>query len=882
MSTPILATKLFIPSPSPNIVPRPLLIARLNDGLAQGSRLTLISAPAGFGKSTLVSEWIANCRCPVAWLSLDEGENDPARFIAYLVAALQKIKPGIGDGLQGVLKSPQPLQIENILTNLVNEIASIQDNFLIVLDDYHAIDSPQVDHTLVFLIDHQPPQMHLVIVTREDPDLPIARLRARGQCIEFRAADLQFTPAEAAEFLNQGMGLNLSDEDVAALETRTEGWIAGLQMAAISMKGIQDVEGFIQSFTGSHRFVMDYLLEEVLSQQPENIQLFLQKTSVLDRLCGSLCDALLLEPSFPGQSILEYLEHANLFIIPQDNERCWFRYHHLFASLLQKRLEQSLDQEGINRLHILASGWYEKNDMTLEAFHHAAAANDIERAINLMESNKMPLYLRGTATTLLDWLVTLPDSVLNAKPALWCKQAELLLLKGQVTGVQQKLEAAEAALATQTALTGNLDDPSRDIIGKIAAIRSNLAVAQQNAETILVQSHRALEYLLPGNFAYRSSVNRDIGFAYNLQGNRAEAARSFAEALSISEVSGDAVEPLLSIIGLAQINEIKNQLYLADEYYQRILPKICEYSMLNAGVVYIGMARIHYQWNNLDTAEKFVEKSLQLAQQFSQIPNRLISSELILAYLKLARGDLESSSTLLSQAEKIARQYHLMHRIPNVISARVMLLLRQDDLRMADQLSQQHDIPISRARVLLAQRSPSAALSLLESFRKQMELKDWQDELLKTIILQAVAFHMNSNDNKALECLSEALAFAEPNGFIRLFLDEGSPMADLLLTAASRGIHRDYATQLLAAFESEKIKKQPDPITFKSSIVEPLSPRELEILRLLAKGLSNRQICERLYLALDTVKGHNRKIFDKLNVKSRSEAIARALELDLL
>lgn len=885
----ILLTKLFVPSPRVDLVPRQRLIERLNNSLITDCKLTLISAPAGFGKSTLVCDWLESINIPIAWLTLDERDKDPARFLTYLVAALQNVKPGIGLNLQTILQSPQPLQIENILTLLINEISIIEDNFLIVLDDYHAIDSPQVDQSLDFIIEHQPTKMHLVITTREDPDLPLARLRARGQCIELRATDLRFTNSETVEFFNRIMKLNLSDQDIDALETRTEGWIAGLQMAAISLQGLQDTESFIQSFTGSHRFVMDYLLEEVLHRQPENIQTFLQKTSILDRMCGTLCDAILQDPSGSSQSILEYLERVNLFITPLDNERRWYRYHHLFASLLRKRLGQSLTPEELARLNILASEWFENNDMTLEAFRHAAAANDIERAIRLMESNKMPLYLRGTVTTILDWLVTLPDSVLNAQPALWWKQAELLVLNGQMTGVEEKLQAAEAALTTLTPSTGGLDNTTRDLLGKIAAIRSNLAVAQQNAETVIVHANRALEYLLPDNLPFRSSVIRDMGFAYNLLGNRAEAGRSFAEALSISKVSGDVVEPLLSTIGLAQVYELENQLYLADEYYQRILPKISDYSILNAGVVYIGMARIHYQWNNLDTAEKYVEQSLQLAQQFSQIPHRLFTSKLLLAHLKLARGDLENSSAILTQTEQIARQYNFPYRIPNVISERVMILLRQGDLAAADQLTLQHDIPISRARVLLAQGNPSAALSLLESFRKQMEAKNWQDERLKTIALQAVALHLYGKKKKALEHLEEAMALAEPNGFIRLFLDEGAPMAELLSTATFQGIHRDYVTRLLIAFESETTEKQPQasipgsrPSLSESPLVEPLSPRELEILRLLAKGLSNQQICQHLYLALDTVKGHNRKIFDKLNVKSRSEAVARARELGLL
>lgn len=889
MSDALLFTKFFIPPPRHELVPRPRLIERLNEGLLKGNKLTLISAPAGFGKTTLASLWLESITIPIAWLSLDERDKDPARFLTYLIAALQNIRPGIGLNLQAILQSPQPLHIENILTLLINEITANANDFLVVLDDYHSLDSLQVDHAMEFLIDHQPAQMHLVIATREDPDLPLARLRARGQCCELRAADLQFTPVEASEFLNQVMGLNLSDGDVAALETRTEGWIAGLQMAAISMHGLQDMEGFIQSFTGSHRFVMDYLIEEVIRRQNGNIQTFLQKTSILDRMCGSLCDAILQDPSGSSQSILEYLERANLFIIPQDNERHWYRYHHLFSSLLRKRLGQSLAHEEIIRLNIIASEWYENNDMTLEAFRHAAAANDIERAMRLMESGKMPMQLRGTVTTILDWLVSLPTSILNAQPSLLWKQAEMLLLSGRFTEVEEKLEAAEAALVSLTPSNCSLDDTTRGLIGKIAAIRSNLAVGQQKPERILAQANRALQDLQPDQLSYRSSAIRDMGFANIILGNRAEARRNFTESLSVAKVSGDMVEPLLSTIGLAQVYEMENQLCLADECYQRILPEISDYSMLNTGVVYLGMARIHYQWNILDIAEKFGEQSLQLAQQFSQIISRVIMSKVFLAHLKLARGEVESATVIVTQAEQIARQQILLHLMPNIVAVKVRIWLCQGNLTAAEELTQQYDLPMSRARVLLAQGNPSDALKLLELFRQQMEEKDWQDERLRAVVLQAVALYLSGDKKTAVEVLGEALVLAEPNGFIRLFLDEGVPMAELLSTAAAQAIHQDYVTRLLTAFEPDLKDKQTQAFVpglrssmIGSALVEPLSPREFEILRLLAKGLSNQQICERLYLALDTVKGHNRKIFDKLNVNSRSEAIARAHELNLL
>ncbi|RPI96181.1 MAG: LuxR family transcriptional regulator, partial [Chloroflexi bacterium] len=481
MSTPILATKLYIPPPRPKVVLRTHLIARLNEGHPSGRTpgVTLISAPAGFGKTTLLSEWVNDLRLRiddlrldagsesqivnhklvlseveaskivnrVAWLSLDEGDNDPARFLTYLVAALQTIAADIGTGMSEVLQSPQPPPAESILTALLNEITSLSNNFVLILDDYHAIDAKPVDQALTFLLEHLPPQMHLVIATREDPHLPLARLRAQGQLTELRAADLRFSPAEAAEFLNQVMGLTLSAEDIAALEARTEGWIAGLQMAAlalqgmISMQGHQDATGFIKSFTGSHHFIMDYLVEEVLQQQSERVQMFLLRTSILDRLCGPLCDAVLLDPSESdsGQATLEYLERANLFIVPLDSARRWYRYHHLFADLLRQRLHQSFasttgDAESrtlARELHIRASQWYEDNGFQLEAFQHAAAANDVERAERLIDGKGIPLHFSGAVTPILEWLESLPKEVLDARPSLWWRHAAMLLINGQ-------------------------------------------------------------------------------------------------------------------------------------------------------------------------------------------------------------------------------------------------------------------------------------------------------------------------------------------------------------------------------------------------------------------------------------------------------------------
>src|SRR5260221_5006843 len=398
MQTAMRARKLYPPGLRPTGVSRPRLLERLNEGLHRN--LTLISAPAGFGNTTLVSEWVEGIERPTAWLSLDEGDNDPTRFLTYLVAALQTIAATIGEGVSGVLHSPQPPPTEAILTALLNDMTTIKDHFVLVFDDYHVIDAQPVDHASPLLLDHLPPHMHLVIATREDPPLPLARLRVGGQLTEVRVTDLRFTPSEAAGFLNQGMGLTLSAEDIAALERRTEGWIAGLQLAAISLQGQQDTTSFITSFTGSHHFVMDYLVEEVLGQQSERVQTFLLRTSILERLCGPLCDAVVLDSSASGQATLEYLDHANLFLVPLDNERRWYRYHHLFADILRQRLQQSTDSSpgdeeiDVAELHIHASVWYEDHGLEIEAFHHAVAAHDVERAERLMEGTGIPLHFR--------------------------------------------------------------------------------------------------------------------------------------------------------------------------------------------------------------------------------------------------------------------------------------------------------------------------------------------------------------------------------------------------------------------------------------------------------------------------------------------------------
>ena len=881
MPTPILATKLYIPPPRPKVVFRPRLIERLNEGLHR--KLTLISAPAGFGKTTLVSEWVAGCERPSAWLSLDEGDNDPTRFLAYLVAALQTIAANIGEGVLGVIQSPQPPPTESILTALLNEITAVPDSFTLVLDDYHVIDSNPIDNALTFLLEHLPPQMHLVIATREDPDLPLARLRVQGQLTELRVTDLRFTPSEAAGFLNQVMGFDLSADDIAALETRTEGWIAGLQLAAISMQGHKDATSFIKSFTGSHHFVMDYLVEEVLQQQSESVQTFLLRTSILDRMCGPLCEAVLLDPASSGQETLTYLEHANLFIVPLDNERRWYRYHHLFAELLRQRLQQSAasspgnESRGVDELHKRASAWFEDNGLEIEAFHHAAAANDIERAERLIEGKGMPLHFRGAVAPVLNWLASLPTTVLDTWPSLWTSYASVLLVTGQTTVVEQKLQAAEAALQD-----AEPDDKNKDLVGRIAAIRATAAVNQNQVETIIAQSRRALEYLHPNNLAFRTSTICKLGYAYHLQGDRAAARQAYTEVISIGRASGNVVFTLIATIGLGVLQEAENQLDLAEQTYRSVLKLFGDQPLPFASEAYLGLARICYEWNDLDAAEHHGQQSVRLARLIENT-DRVVACEVFLARLKLVRGDAAGAAAILARAGQIARQHNFVYRMPEVAGAQVLTLLHQGDLAAAAQLANTNELPISQARVYMAQGNTSTALTVLEPLRRQAEAKGWEDERLRVMILQAIAHDARGEKDKALQLLGDALAMAEPGCFIRLFVDEGTPMAHLLYEAAAHRIMPDYVGKLLAVFEAEKQKSEDKSyLSHAQPLIEPLSQRELEVLQLIAQGLSNREISERLFLALSSVKGHNLNIFGKLQVQRRTEAVARARELGLL
>jgi len=906
MSTSILATKLYIPPPRPKVVLRPRLIERLNEGLRR--KLTLISASAGFGKTTLVSEWVSESKRPTAWLSLDEGDNDLACFLAYLVAALQTIAANIGEGMLGMLQAPQPPPIESILIALLNEITTIPDNFVLVLDDYHVIDSKPVDEALTFLLEHLPPQMHLVITTREDPHLPLARLRARGQLTELRAADLRFTPAEATDFLNQVMGLNLSAEDITALETRTEGWIVGLQLAAISMQGHQDTASFIKSFTGSHHFVLDYLVEEVLQQQSASIQTFLLRTSILDRLCGPLCDAVLGSPSASGQETLEYLERANLFIVPLDNERRWYRYHHLFAELLRQRLQQS---DNVAEYHIHASVWYEQNGFPSDAIHHAFAVEDFERVAKIAELEWPARHESIQSIKWLGGLKKLPEEIIRARPVLCVKFAWAFLNAGELEAAEAKMQDAENWLEPTTITGEKSDAPSIEMVVVdeeqfkslpvlLATARAYHAQAIGDISGTIKYTQHVLDLSPEGDSQWHGAASSLLGLAQYASGNLDAAYRAFSDGMA----RADPYDAISGNFVLAGIKLAQGQLNTALSIYEKALRLVLERGEpmpLGTVDLYSGISELHRERGDLETAAQDLLTGKKLGEQV-ELPDWQHRWYIAQARLHETNGDLDGALDLLEEAERrfVRTPVPIIHPIA---ALKTRIRIAQDkiaealdwvltrDLSVDDDISYLHEFEhMTLVRVLIAQEkrglvdgSIHDAKGLLERLLQAAEEGGRKGSVIEILVLQALAHEAQGNYPPALVSLERALTLAEPEGYVRIFVDEGLPMARLLSEAAAHGVKPDYVGKLLAVFEAEKQKSEDKSyLPLAQSLIEPLSQRELEVLLLIAQGLSNREISERLFLALDTVKGHNRRIYGKLQVQSRTEAIARARELGLL
>jgi len=930
MTTPILTTKLYIPPirPTSSVVPRPRLIERLNDGPHSRRKLTLISAPAGFGKSTLTSDWIHQSKAPAAWLSLDEGDNDFVRFLTYFIAALQTIEArqevagNIGKGALGMLQSPQPPPTEIVLTSLINDIAALSDRIILVLDDYHLIETQPIHNALTFLLEHLPPQMHLVIATRDDPHLPLARLRARGQLAELRATDLRFTSSEAAEFLNQVMGLDLSVEDIAALENRTEGWIAGLQLAALSMQGHEDTTNFIESFTGSHHFVLDYLVEEVLEQQSESVQTFLLQTAVLNRLTSSLCDAVCsvgtassskgtaLTGQDNGQQTLEYLEHANLFIVSLDEERRWYRYHHLFADLLRRRLRQ-IQPDWIPTLHHRASEWYEQNGFADEAIEHALRAEDFERAAYLIERVAEAVWVRGEHTKLRRWLDGLPLELVFSKPQICIFRAWDLFASGQHSAAERSLQAAEqslvptadrapeATLIEQDQLSGA---DRMKLLGRVATIRSFLASHRGDAPGIIQHARQALEYLPKQDLTWRSTAAIALGDAHGIKGEVVTAYRAHLEALEASKAAGNIYMILVASLKVTVTLRQQGRLQRAIEICRQQLQLAHESGMSQTAVVGCLLAiwgEVLAELNDLDGAIHQARKGVELTERGRDV-SILSWSYLCLMRVLFSKGDMDGAEEIIHKMENIAGEHDVPPWITNLMAAwQARIWLAQDKLEAASQWAGERGLDadgeptllllhemeyIVLARVLLAQGRLNEATRLLQRLIEAAEAGGRISRVIEILALQVLAFQAGDDTAQAMTALEKALTLAEPGGFIRIFVDEDPPMARLLYEALTRGIAPDYARRLLAAFPTAEPEQTGPSKTQapQSELVEPLSERELEVLQLIAEGLTNPEIASRLFLALNTVKAHTRNIYGKLGVNSRTQAVTQAQRFGLL
>ncbi|HSJ88119.1 MAG TPA: hypothetical protein VK909_12975, partial [Anaerolineales bacterium] len=667
MAVPILATKLYIPPLPPKTISRPRLIKQLTDGLFMGHKLTLISAPAGFGKSTLVSEWLANCGRPTAWLSLDERDNDPARFLIYLISALQRVSPNLGAGTLDALQSSQPPPIESILTALLNEITAIPSDpstglgysCILVLDDYHLVDAKSVDDALTFLVEHLPPQLHLVIISREDPALPLSRLRGRRQLTELRAADLRFIPSEAAEFLNQVMGLHLSAEDLAALEDRTEGWIAGLQLAALSMQGHQDVHEFIQAFAGDHRYIVDYLIEEVLQRQPESLRSFLLQTAILERLSGSLCDAVTDQSG--GKVRLETLQRGNFFLIPLDDMRHWYRYHHLFADVLRMHLIAE-QPEQVPILHRRASQWFEQNGSAVDAIHHALAGKDFERAASLIELAAPAMHRNRQEATVLSWMQALPDEIFPARPVLTVLYVGAIMSNGEIEEVETRLRNAERWLD----MVGERQERPADMIvaneeefhrlpGAVAMYHAGLSLVRGDVPATLRYARRVLDLVPEEDHLGRGGALGLMGLALWTKGDLETAHQTFAEGMTQLQTAGNISDAVGGVLALADIRITQGRLRDAMRIYQQALQLARENgtpTLRGTADMYVGMSELEREHNDLSAATQLLLRSQEQGEHtgFPQHPYRW---RVAMAGLRETQRDLTGALNLLDEAEPL-------------------------------------------------------------------------------------------------------------------------------------------------------------------------------------------------------------------------------------
>ena len=910
----LLATKLYLPHPPPGFVARPRLVEALHQGLTRG--LVLVCAPAGFGKTSLLADWARQRQRPVAWLSLDQGDNDPARFWRHVVAALDRMRPGLAERVTSLLGPPPPPSFEGLVTALINELAAqpAGDQLLLILDDYHMIETPAVHASIGFLLEHLPHGLHLVLASRADPPLGLAGLRTRGQLTELRAAELRFTVEEAAALLRGAVGADLPDTAMATLAARTEGWVAGLQLAALSLRERSDAAGFVATFSGSHRYVLDFLTEEVLERQPEPLVRFLLETSVLERLSGELCDAV--TGGGDGQAMLEQVERANLFLTPLDEVRGWWRYDQLFADLLRARMQRERPAR-VPELHRNAAAWSEAHGLADDAVRHALAAGDAAWAARLIEHQADGLLVRSEGVTLRRWLEALPAALVRSRPRLCLAEARLAILSRRVEGVDGLLDAAERAWegAAET-----VEEPYEPSVGRAASLLANvpatialeraiLAELRGDAEQTILFASRAQALLAEGEWMLAFLARTHLAVAEWLSGRLLEAERAFASSVAQWRATGEPFPAAWSSYQLAEVQRAQGRLDAALGTYQHALDMTAapgRPTLPAAGVALVGMAEVAYQRGELEVALGHLTEGVARCRQLAYT-QPLATGLAVLAWIRQDRGDHAGALAAIGEAERVAPTPGVASLLNPVPAQRARLLLAQGDLAAATHWARERglgadDQPgyprepgyLVLVRVLLAHNRPDQALRLLERLHGLAAAQRRTGSLIEIQALQALALASGGDEAGAMAVLAETLVLACPEGYVRVFADEGPPMATLLgrLVAAQRaqqtaasGVPLGYLGRLVRAFESATAasgSRAGPGRAVMAGLVDPLSERELEVLHLLATGKPNQQIADELVVAVNTVKKHVAHILDKLGAANRTEATARARELGLL
>jgi LuxR family transcriptional regulator, maltose regulon positive regulatory protein len=894
MNSTLLKTKLYRPPIRPELVHRPSLMRRLEEGFK--GKLTVVSAPAGYGKTTLVSAWVSECKCPVAWLSLDEEDNDPVRFLAYMITAMQTIEPNLGREMLNALQAAQPPAILNLLPALINQLDEIQAQFVLVLDDYQAISDPEIHKAITFIIDHQPPKMHLVLTTRIDPPLPLAKLRARGHLTELRQADLSFSEEETTAFLKQGSGLELTPGDVNILVSRTEGWIAGLQMAALSMRNKKDISSYIAGFGGSHAYVLDYFASEILNNLPEQVRSFLLKTSVLAQLCGSLCD--MVTGQIGSQQMLEGLHEANLFLISLDDEQTWFRYHQLFADFLYKSLVQNNRAE-IPEIHLRASQWFEQSELPQQAVEHAFLASDYPRSVRLLEEVADTILGRGELIWLLKSIEKLPEDQMQAHLRLGIIRAAIFVSTGSVQRAEEALQRIEVRLQSQA-----LDGPTQNyMFGRVTALRAMIAIQQGDVANAKLNAEMALANLTKGTrreASWRADTLIALGVANFALGDPAVARQNLEMAIEDAHLSGNPYTFLEVTTYKVEALWIQGHLKDAVETCLEGLEFI-DKNHLNSspmsGEVLLGYCFLLCERYELSQAEDFLKRGAELAHSGGATLVLAWAHYVKMRYL-VATGDFLAAEAAGKEADQLPQVSGMALWVVSGISAlKVLIWIRLGKLDEAEQVLKKHGIWLSSqirysyqreylslVALLIAKEDFKSAEALLDRITTWAEATKQDRTLICAWTLRSKVYAVQKEMQKALQSLASALALAEPEGYLLTILELGEGIAPTLYEAVQKGIHPEYASRLLAVYKEYHLfssgipeirKQQPD-------LLIPLRPREVEVLKLAADGQTNKEIANKLHISVRTVKFHMTGVFTKLGVDSRLEAAAKAKSLGII